>query len=230
MLAVLSKQIASDFTSKTGINALALEEYSKLDTPVSSHADMLVCKIENTVFLYEDYYLENKAIFEKIENNYKVVKVKKKCSKDYPNDIGLNVLIIGKTIFCRLDSCAKEILVYAKENGYKLINVNQGYSACSTLVINEKSAITSDTGIYNALINEGFNALLVSTNGIELKGYNCGFIGGTGGAFDNTLYFFGDISIHKDYHKISSFLEENKCKIVSILSGGVYDFGGIKFL
>lgn len=230
MLAALSKQIANEFAEKTGIESLSLEEYSRLDTPVSSHADMLICKIENTVFCYEDYYLDNKSLFEKIENNYKVVKVSKKCSKDYPNDIGLNALVIGKTVFSRLDFCAKEILDYARENGYKLINVNQGYSACSTLVLNQRSAITSDISIYNALINEGFDALLIVSKGIELKGYNCGFIGGAGGVYNNTAYFFGDISLHQDFSKISSFLKEYNCKIVSILSGGVYDFGGIKFL
>ena len=230
MLAILSTQIANEFAKITGIETLPLEEYSRLDAPVSSHADMLICKIENTVFCYKDYYLDNKSLFEKIENNYKVVTVSKKCFKDYPNDIGLNVLVIGKSIFSRLDSTAKEILDYAKEKGYKLVNVNQGYSACSTLVINDKSAITSDISIYKALINEGFRALLVSSNDILLKGYNCGFIGGAGGVYNNTAYFFGDISLHCDYSRILSFLEENNCQIKSILSGGVYDFGGIKFL
>lgn len=230
MIALLSTQVANEFAKKTGIEVLALKEYRRLDTPVSSHVDMLICKIENTVFCYEDYYLENRSMFEKIENNYKVVKVSKKCSRKYPNDIGLNALVIGKKIFSRLDSTAKEIVDYAEENGYKLVNVNQGYSACSTLVLNEGSAITTDISIYKALINEGCSALLVTSEGIELKGYNCGFIGGAGGVYNNTAYFFGDISLHCDYSRILSFLEENNCQIKSILSGGVYDFGGIKFL
>ena len=84
MIALLSTQVANEFAKKTGIEVLALKEYRRLDTPVSSHADLLICKIENTVFCYEDYYLENRSIFEKIENNYKVVKVSKNCSREYP--------------------------------------------------------------------------------------------------------------------------------------------------
>ena len=169
MIALLSTQVANEFAKKTGIEVLALKEYSRLDTPVSSHADMLICKIENTVFCYEDYYLENRSIFEKIENNYKVVKVSKNCSRKYPNDVGLNALVIGKKIFSRLDSTAKEIVDYAEENGYKLVNVNQGYSACSTLVLNEGSAITTDISIYKALINEGCSALLVTSESLNPK-------------------------------------------------------------
>ena len=230
MFVALSSQIAEEFQKKTGFDVLALNEYSALDAPVSSHADMLLCVIDNNVFCYNEYYNKNISIFEKIEKKYNVIKIEKECLNEYPNDVALNVLIIGKTIFSRLDSTAREIIEYAKNNGYKLVNVKQGYTCCSTLVLNEKSAITSDVGIYNTLKKEGYNALLVSNEVIELKGYNCGFIGGVGGVYSNTVYFFGDISMHPEYEKISSFLEENNCKIISILSGGVYDFGGIKFL
>ena len=66
MVAVLSSQISESFFEKTNIKTLGLLPYDKLDTPVSSHSDMLLCVIENTVFTYNDYYYNNVELFQKI--------------------------------------------------------------------------------------------------------------------------------------------------------------------
>ena len=229
MLAILSSEISEIFYEKTKIEVLPLPFYEKLDTPVATHADMLISVIENTLFTYEDYYLKNKKIFKKIEDYYKVVKVKHKCQNKYPGDIGLNVLVIGKKIFANLKNTAHEILDFAKKNGYELINVNQGYAACSTLVLNG-GAITSDISIYNALLKEGIKSLLVSTSNINLPGYNCGFIGGATGTFGNKVYLFGSLTRLIDNEKISSFLSDLNYEIIEILPEEVYDFGGIKII
>ena len=229
MVAVLSSQVSKSFFEKTNINTLSLKPYSLLDTPVSSHADMLLCVIENTVFTYNDYYYNNVELFEKIEEKYNVIKVFG-CEREYPGDVKLNVLVMGKTIVGRLSSVAEEIVDFARQNGYTLVDVKQGYAACSTLVINKNAAITSDFGIHNALIKNGIKSLFVSTSSITLDGYNCGFIGGSGGVSHGVAYFFGDIKNHVDFEKISEFLKEQNCTVFSILGGGVYDFGGIKFL
>ncbi len=229
MIAVLSSLIAEEFSRKTNMDTIALSPYEALDAPVGSHADMLICRIEDTVFTYKGYYNNNTELFSKIKEKYKLVLIDG-CKREYPHDIKLNVLTVGKNLFGRLDSVAREVLDCAKENGYTLINVKQGYSACSSLVVNENAVITSDIGIYNALVEENIKALLVSTHSISLQGYNCGFIGGAGGVLDNVAYFFGDIREHDDCDKILAFLKSEKCDVFSISGGGVYDFGGIKFL
>lgn len=229
MLVLINKNIAKRFSKVTGIESIELKEYSKLDIPVSCHADMLLSVIEKTIFCYKDYYEENSDIFDRIKG-YNVVKSLHKCSSKYPYDIGLNVLVIGKRIFCKKDFTASEILDYATDKDYKIIDVNQGYSCCSTLVIDENSAITSDKGIYNALKEEGVDALLVSTNRIKLEGYNCGFIGGSGCILDNKVYFFGDISKFDNFDEILAWLDNKKYKVFSIIQGDVSDFGGAKIL
>ena len=67
MLAFVSIDIAEQFKMKTGIEVLPLKPYNKLDKPVSSHADMLINIIEDRIFCYEDYYLENKDIFDRMK-------------------------------------------------------------------------------------------------------------------------------------------------------------------
>ena len=230
MIAITSSLIAKEISKNININVASLPSYDKLDSPVSTHADMLVCVIDDSVFVYEDYYNNNEETFSCLGKNYKIVKVRKECKKKYPNDISLNVLVIKKKIFARLDSVADEIIDYAKENGYKLINVSQGYSACSTLVVNTNSAITGDKGIYEALLNEGVNALLVKNDTIKLPGYSCGFIGGAGFVFKNKAMFFGEIENHPDFLEIRDFLKNENVDCISILKGDVYDFGGVKVL
>ena len=230
MLAILSSEIAQDFSKKTGLNVLSLQPFEKLDMPVASHADMLISIINDHIFCYREYYEKNKRLFDEISKDYTIVKVDKICQKEYPKDVGLNCLVIGNLLISKNEATAKEILDFAHENDYKIISVNQGYTACSTLVINDSSAITTDKGIYDVLIQEGKRALLVSTNGIKLNGYSCGFIGGAGVTIDNTAYFFGDIKLHPDCSKMLEFFSRENCKIEAILPGGVCDFGGVKLI
>ena len=69
MIAVLSELISTNFEKASGIKALPLKPYSKLDLPVSSHADMLLCVIDKNVFCYKDYYNENIDLFKRACTN-----------------------------------------------------------------------------------------------------------------------------------------------------------------
>lgn len=229
MKAFVSSQISSAVKRACGIDVLPLEPYDKLDLPVASHADMLVFAFEGAVFCYNDYYLNNKSIFDEAEKcGYKIIRVKSECDRKYPNDISLNVLKIGDALIGNLKHTAPEILRLAEEKCYKLINVKQGYSACATLVLNDKNAITADPSIYNALKLLGVDVLLINPNGIDLEGYNCGFIGGASFVFENTVYFFGDIKSHPSYNEIHDKIVAVGMTEKTILSRYVYDFGGIR--
>ena len=230
MKALINEKISKEFETKTGISVFPLTSYSKLDTPVSSHADMLFCILDKTIFCYEDYVMDN-GIFNLLNGSgYDVVFVSNVCKREYPYDISLNVLVIGKFLFCNVKYTAKEILEYAEKNGYSVINVRQGYAACSTLVIDDYNAITTDLSVYKALTKTGKNALLIDNSEIELKGYNCGFIGGSTCIIGNNICFFGDPSTLTDFEKIDVFIRNLNFNILPILQGGVCDFGGVKFI
>ncbi len=230
MIAVLSEEISCDFEKATGIKSYPLKKFNKLPIPVASHADMLLCVIENTVFCYKDYFYENPSAFKAIENSgYTIVKVEHECANAYPNDIGLNVLIMGKTIFCKTKYTAKEIIAFANKYGYKIVNVNQGYSCCSTFVVNDNLAITADFGMKKAIEEQNKSVIFINGENIKLDGYNCGFVGGCGAIYGNKAYFFGDISKGKEYEKIIVALKNEKIEIFSIIMEHVCDFGGIKF-
>ena len=230
MLALINEKISQEFENKTGIRTVALKPYRQLDLPVSSHADMLLCVIEDRVFCYKDYALENALVSKLSGAGFKAVFVSKECGKQYPCDIGLNVLIMGKTLFCNSKHTAKEIIDFATQSGYEIVNVKQGYAACSTLVLNENCAITSDMSIASAIKQVGKEAILIDNSKIRLDGYNCGFIGGASGVLGEDVFVFGEIKTLVNGEKIAEKIHSLGYNIIPILSGEVCDFGGIKFI
>ena len=230
MKVLINEAYADEFSRFTNIECIPLPSYERLDLPVSCHADMLFCVIEDTLFCYKDYVKLN--ALEKIiaDTGKRIIYVDHVCEKSYPNDIGLNALVMGKTLFCNSKHTAKELIEFARSRGYKIIDVKQGYSSCSTLVIDENNAITSDKGMYKAIKEQGKNVLYISNSDIVLEGYNCGFIGGATAVIDKKVFFLGDFKTIRQAASIEQMISDCNGTVFSILSGRVYDFGGIKLI
>lgn len=200
-----------------------------LACPVASHVDMNLCVIDSTVFLPKGSMLEK--IF--VDYGYEVKFISEDLGENYPFDARLNCKSVGNTVILNRKTVSKDILCFCENRGKRIINVNQGYAACSTVALNEDAYITSDKGIYNQLVNNGLNPLLIKEGYIEIEEYDYGFIGGASGFVGDTLYFFGDISTHPDYEKIKTYLDKNNvsfkyfdCPLYDI--GGVFDLKKIK--
>lgn len=230
MKALVNFEIAQELACATDLDVIPLNPYNKLDKPVSAHADMLFCILDNTVFCYKDY-VEAEGLYDIIKDEgYNIVFVSNECEKKYPNDVSLNVLVMGKTIFCNVKYTAREIIDYANENDYTVVNVNQGYSACSTLALDENNAITGDKGMEHAITRAGKNALLIETDDIILSGYDSGFIGGASAVLGEKILFFGPPKALLDGCKIVDYLLELDHPYFFISLDRVYDFGGIKLI
>ncbi len=169
-------------------------------------------------------------LFVKILTNsgLKVFLTKSKIIPKYPYNIALNHIIIGKTFIGNVRYTDKNIIQYCKENNFKIINVNQGYTKCSTAIINENAVITSDNGIYKACINNKIDALKIDFGYISLYGYDYGFIGGCCGKLNKyTLAFTGKVSEHKNYKEIKSFLHNYNINILELSNKPLIDIGSI---
>lgn len=193
-----------------------------LACPVASHVDMNLCVIDSTVFLPKGSTLKN--IFS--DYGYKVKFISEDLVKKYPFDARLNCKAVGNTVILNRKTVSKDILDYCVNTGKIIIDVPQGYAACSTVALSETAFITSDKGIYNALVNNGLNPLLIKEGYIEIEEYDYGFIGGASGFVGDTLYFFGDISTHPDYEKIKTYLDKNNVKFKAF-DGKLTDIGGV---
>ncbi len=147
---------------------------------------------------------------------------------NYPHNISFNHVIIGNKIICNEKYTDKKILEYCKKNNLKIINVKQGYTKCSTVVVNENAVITSDPSIYNSCIKNDIDVLKIDSGYISLYGYDYGFIGGCCGKLSNDiLAFTGKINGHKNYKNIKSFLHNHGVYISELSNKPLLDIGSI---
>ena len=214
---------------KNGFNVICLPADNRLAKPVSSHADMLILLLDNTVFCNEIYYQNNKEIFDFIRSyGYEISPSSFLVSSEYPQDIALNQAVIGTSILGREDSVAKSIIDYASSRGYTYRNIKQGYAKCSTLVLNENAIISADKSVISAAKSLDVDTLQIynGASEIELCGYDYGFIGGASAVYGNTVFFFGDITLHSPGSKIAEFCQKHGFSINSLGKQKLCDIGG----
>ena len=90
-----------------------------------------------------------------------------------------------------------------------LIDVRQGYTKCSTVVVDENSIITYDEGIVKACAPyRDLDVLQIAPGFVRLDGFDTGFIGGASGRVGNEIIFNGDLFSHPDFNSIVSFIEK----------------------
>ena len=197
----MSKDIIKELKA-LGITAKIIEPSCNLSSELKYHPDVLTFKLPNGKLICEDNFI--------------------KLSDKYPDDCVYNCAKIGSTLVYGNASIANSYAHLFE----KLIHVKQGYVKCSTVVLNDNSVITSDKSIEKALGND-FDVLYVTNNGIELNGYNCGFIGGACGVIEKSILFFGDIKKYCDYQNIKSFSRNHGFYLHSLSNSNLYDYGGI---
>lgn len=195
--------------------------------PVSSHPDMLIVIINQTLFCHEKYY---KTASEKINQilslcNLDFVCVSSPRGPAYPYDVGLNALILPdqQKLIARRDSLTPEL------HPYLAADTKQGYAGCSSLYING-TIVTADPSIVRAAeaCNIAFHKL--PPGGIRLPGYDTGLIGGCGGVWNNTVYLFGNPDSCIQGRVLKEYCILANARINSLSKGPLSDFGGIQFV
>ncbi len=224
-LAAISEEAGESIKklNSLGIEIIQIRKNPNLPLPVDSHADLQILHAKNNKFLlYEHLFIgESEKLF-----NQKIIS--QKAGNKYPDDVRLNCAIIGDKIICNIKTVAREVLEFAYQNGFTIINVKQGYSRCSVCIINENTIITDDESIYSAAGKFLNDVQFISKGSIGLKGYNYGFIGGCCGKIDKDIIAFnGAIESHKDYKLIIDCLNRNDVKCIELHNNPLYDIGGI---
>jgi len=184
-------------------------------TPVSSHPDIYICSMGpgNPVFF---------GCPEKIGSKY-------------PENIIYNAACTGKFFIHNLKYTDPKLLSFVNKPvnpydmqsaGIEMINVPQGYTKCSTLIVDENSIITSDRGIYNSCYGK-LDALLIEKGHIQLRNFDYGFIGGASGRIGDIIIFNGNLEQHPDYEKIAAFIKNRDLSIKYFTEYPLEDIGSI---
>ena len=216
-----------------GFEVIKLKADGRLGEAVASHTDMILFRCANTFIGSQKYFEEHREIFKKIKNSlpsFEFILSDEEVREEYPNDAIFNALKIGNKLFAKTDTVSRTILNSAEEKGLEIINVKQGYPACTTLAISNDFAITADKGMARTLSKHGISVLEISdSDKIKLPPYKNGFIGGAAGVFDKTVYFFGNLLSHPSGKIIDEALKAHGYESLSLDSSGdaLFDLGGM---
>ncbi|AGK97917.1 DUF6873 family GME fold protein [Clostridium pasteurianum] len=208
---------------KNGFEPIIVPPSKSLYNAICGHPDMLLHIIDkknivvhNTMEMSFIYILKNL--------NYNVIKSHNSLKETYPYDIFLNAISTNDIFLHNLKYTDKNLISMVK--GKKLLNVKQGYSKCSTALINDSAAITSDIKIHDILTSNGVKVLLVPPGNIELPGLNYGFIGGTCGIVeDGSIAFFGNLDNYLYGDMVFKFLIQQDVKPIFLSKGNLIDRG-----
>lgn len=218
---------------RLGFTVMKLPACKALPKAIESHADTLIFKHQNDLFTYADYCEAASYVFSDLRYFYPKLKIHftSDVPKDnFPDDCKLNALVMNGRLFARGDSLSDAVLSFAKKSGLSIVNVKQGYPACSVLRLSDTHAITADKGLAGALERNGISVSLIQSGEIELFPYEYGFIGGACCVFKDTVYFFGDYTLHPDKEKIEEAARAAGVSLYSLSKHPLVDLGGALFL
>lgn len=211
-----------------GVKTLLMPAHSFLYDAVSSHPDILLHHVSADTIVYapgtDDDILEALKAY-----GFKLLCGEKMLSASYPDDIAYNVARVGKYYFHNLKYTDRLLMELLNQQGIEPVHVEQGYSKCSVLPVDEKSMITTDAGIAKAAQRVGLDVLLAECgSSIRLPGLNYGFIGGACGLISkSTCAVNGSLEKLDGSEAIISFLSKRQIRIVELCDDFVTDVGSI---
>lgn len=210
--------------NQLGIKTIEINKSAYLPAGIDSHADLQILHLEDNRFLTATEHLCTGESKKKIN----IERLRGNLGKKYPFDVPLNCVFIGNKLICNTNTVALQVLEFAEESGFQVIHVNQGYTRCSTAVINKDAIITDDITIFTAAQNFLNDVLFISKGSIRLNGYSYGFIGGCCGKISkNELAFNGRIDSHENANSIIDFLSKHNIEPIELHNDCLYDIGGI---
>lgn len=208
-----------------GIKSIACPDNPLADERLKSHIDLSVFHIRENRFIVSSGISQSGFVAELKLMGAEIFISDLKLLMNYPYDTALCALSAGDRLFHNL-KCSDRLLI--DNSSYKKVHVNQGYAKCAVCLVDSTSAITADAGLAKAMINEGFDVLKISSVGVELVGFNEGFIGGA--AFKiapDKLAFTGGIFNHPDKSAIEEFLKFHKISPVFLTDKPIFDVGSV---
>ena len=195
--------------------------------PIADHPDSLICIFEGKLYTHAGYAktAEKELSYICKECSLELCPVDCERGPVYPLDCAFNALSLSdrRMLIGRKKSLAEPL------KGLKTIDTNQGYAGCTALYA-DGTIITADPSIEKAARRENIPVYTISGKDISLPGYNEGFIGGAGGAFDKTVCLFGSPEYSQSAREVEAFCKEKEISLLCLEDGPLTDRGGVKFV
>ena len=126
------------YLDSIGIERLVISPNNYIDPAVKYHADMSALYLGDDKIILSENQQKLSAIRE--DKGFETIFASSEIKGEYPNDIALNLTVIGDKILGKLAFADETALALCGD--YNKINVRQGYCKCSCLVVGENALIT----------------------------------------------------------------------------------------
>jgi hypothetical protein len=145
--------------------------------------------------------------------------------KSYPDSGRYNAVVTSELIIHNLK--ITDPAIFKTFPGRKHLHVNQGYTRCNLLALDDNRFLTSDRGIEKALMAEGKKMLFVDPAPVKLKGQKYGFFPGCCGILNGEVLIAGSLTYHPEGEQIREFINVSGLTIRELYQGPLTDVGGI---
>ena len=222
-------------------NVLFINPTSVTYNSISSHPDIFFFQKDDALIYAPN--APKRIVKELKKRKIKLIEGKKEVGKKYPETVPYNAVGIGNLLIHNLNH-TDETILSSYENH---INVNQGYTRCNLLALNENAFITSDVGIFNAVNSQQTtdnslyppeslvetyvrtSILYIDPKQIKLEGQKNGFFPGCCGVWKNNLIVCGSTKNLKEKTELDKFLKDNNFNLIELYDGDLIDVGSIFF-
>ena len=223
--------VARENLSKMG-SVTWWEPSDKAYPSISSHPDIFFfCKDErhcNSVICSPNIPVETRHALSQLDIKEGISPVGKK----YPDTVPYNAVGVGNMLIHNMSYTDLSIKnLYGKISAKSVqLNVNQGYTRCNLLALDERDFITSDMGIKRVLEANGCNVFYVDPHQITLPGQDYGFFPGCCGLIDDTVVVCGALKHLKECKELRKFIRRKNMRIIELYDGKLVDVGSIFFI
>ncbi len=209
-------------------NVLFINPTSVTYNSIASHPDIFFFQKDDALIYAPN--APKRIIKELKKRKIKLIEGKKEVGKKYPETVPYNAVGIGNLLIHNLKHTEETILSFYENH----INVNQGYTRCNLLALNENAFITSDLAISRQLSavnsqsqSSTVKVLYINPKQIKLEGQRNGFFPGCCGVWKNNLIVCGSTKNLKEKTELDKFLKENKFNLIELYAGELIDVGSI---
>ena len=213
---------------------------------ISSHPDIFFFQTKDGLVYAPN--APKRIIKELKKRKIKLTEGKKEVGKKYPETVPYNAVGIGDTLIHNLKHTDPTILSLYKNH----IHVNQGYTRCNLVALNENSFITSmedykTTRLQDYKLEDAktqrckdaesgfcvqsseFRVLYIDPKQIKLEGHDHGFFPGCCGVWKNNLIVCGSTKHLKEKAELDKFLKDNDFNLIELYDGELVDVGSVFF-
>jgi hypothetical protein len=228
MYIIIDKKIPKEAKNKLSQfgKLMELETSDITYDAISGHPDIFFHQMGNTLFYAPNLPDKFKQLL--AQEGIHAISGEQDVGAKYPASSSYNAVSTTGLLVHNFRNTDASLTITADDAN--LIHVDQGYTRCNLLALDDDHFITSDNGIQLVLHRFDKDCLYVNPAGIKLEGFDHGFFGGCCGILDKEVFILGALHSIPDGNAVRKYLGKNGYTITELFDGPLFDGGSIIFL